>query len=195
MLFILFIIYIALKIVGGDVFPLYRILPTWTHVYICLNRRCISCTSLYSKTIKKRLGGDATWGLILEPGKSPRRCGKLTVSIVFLVDGRTRECFFSQATRRVLEEHIFATEELQTITWKTHITYWVVLRHAWEWLPPVSKAITTKISPLILQGWQACGQTATAKSMVVELLPLKMALVSMWSTWYLILEWDQRTNK
>lgn len=72
---------------------------------------------------KKRLGGDATWGLILEPGKSPRKCGKLTVSIVFLVDGRTRECFFSQATRRVLEEHIFATEELQTITWKTHITY------------------------------------------------------------------------
>lgn len=43
---------------------------------------------------KKQLGGGATWGLIVEPGKSPRRCGKLTVSIVFLVDGRSREFFF-----------------------------------------------------------------------------------------------------
>lgn len=73
MLFILFIIYIALKIVGGDVFPLYRILPTWTHVYICLNRRCISCTSLYSKT---RIRWRCNLGTYIGTRKKPKEMWK-----------------------------------------------------------------------------------------------------------------------
>lgn len=89
----LFIVWLW-KLSVGTFSPTIRVHPTWIRVYmLCKLKMGHQLDTSINPKYRKQVGGGASWGLTLGPGRSPRRWGKLTLSIVFISRSSNSENF------------------------------------------------------------------------------------------------------